>query len=87
LKLTSGLHTPVKENVLEYWRKRENSPLFDLAMIVHGTPPTQCDVERDFSSVGQLISSRRTRMKDRTVDNALMIKLNSELLNNQMNYN
>lgn len=70
-----------ESNILEYWAKeRENSEkMHKLAMAVFAIPPTEVQIERDFSSLEHIFSNRRYKLSPKLVDDILLIHLNKEL--------
>lgn len=70
---------PLETNVLEYWHnKRFGCPiLYKLASIVLAVPASQVSVERCFSTLRFILSDYRTRMNENTLENLMMVMLNS----------
>lgn len=71
----------VTVNVLEYWnRNRETKvELFKLSQIVYAAAPTQTPTESSFSKLGHIFSSRRTKIKDKLLEDILIVNLNKDL--------
>jgi len=69
-------------NVLKFWAsfKFEFPELFELSSVVHGAPYSQVSVERSFSALALVLTSRRGNLSDINIRNVLMVKLNFELL-------
>jgi hypothetical protein len=81
--ISSQERRPIDTNVLEYWNNLENCETltYKTAEIILGAPATQVSVERAFSMLALVLTSRRTRLSDQNLNNILSIKLNSEILN------
>lgn len=65
-----------KEYILQYWeeRKGEHKELYMLAMTVFGIPPTEVQIERDFSNLNFVFSDRRCRLE--RLEDIMAINLN-----------
>lgn len=66
------------ENILKYWHgiRSQFPELFTLACIVHAIPPSQCVIEQYFSTLAYVFGCRRSQLKQATLEQILMIKLN-----------
>lgn len=73
--------TRSKTHVLEFWEKHQTEmpELFKLASTINSISPTQTNVERAFSALAVILSSRRTRLGDETLQSILMVRLNFSL--------
>lgn len=73
----------VKSSVLEYWgnRQKDLPELYKLASVVLAIPPTQCTVERAFSALAIVLSSRRAKLGDFVLADILLVRFNFDLLN------
>lgn len=63
---------PVDKSVLEFWETQKQTLLYDLAMAVYSIPPTQVQIERDFSE-------RRYRLSQERLGQILLIYYNKDL--------
>ncbi|KAI8116039.1 hypothetical protein CVS40_11832 [Lucilia cuprina] len=72
----------VDTNVLHFWRNKQYSEpeLYELSNICFAVPPTQVTIERAFSSLKLIMTDNRNRMKHETLENILLVKLNSTYL-------
>lgn len=72
---------PVKTNLIVYWEsvKSENPRLYEIAMILYAIPPTEVEVERDFSHLEYIYTSRRYKLSPDLLEAILMIHLNTDL--------
>lgn len=70
---------PVDKSVLEYWETQKQTLLYDLAMAVYSIPPTQVQIERDFSSLGHIFTERRYRLSQERLEQILLIYFNKDL--------
>lgn len=70
-------------SVLQYWeeKKLENEALYKLAMVVYSIPPTEVQIERDFSKLNFVFSDRRCRLTQERLEDIMIINLNDELFN------
>lgn len=72
---------PANESVLSYWENaKESHPLlYKLAMAVYAVPPTEVQIERDFSKLENILTSRRLKLEPDTLEAILMLHLNKDL--------
>lgn len=70
-----------KENILEWWEanKNENHELYKLASVVFAIPPTEVQIERDFSSLNFVFSNRRCNLTEEMLEYIMVIHLNEEV--------
>lgn len=68
-------------NVLEYWEqnKNDNVHLYELATVVFAVPPTEVQIERDFSALNFVFSDRRCALTEERLEDIMVIHLNKEL--------
>ena len=66
-------------DILNYWETRKDDALYDIAKVVLGVPATQVSVERAFSALALVLTSRRTRLNDDTLNDILICKCNHDL--------
>lgn len=76
-----------KESVIEYWETQKNTQpeLYEIAMIVFSVPPTEVQIERDFSSLDFVFSKRRGKLSHQRLEDILLIYLNKDLFNDVNN--
>lgn len=81
MKLKDGLKN-AQFDILKYWESQKiTSPiLYRLAMVVLAAPSTQVSVERAFSGLKLILTDHRMRLTEKSVENLLVLKLNSDLL-------
>lgn len=74
-----GIKMPHNLSILEFWEKNklDMPDLYKLATTVFAVPPTQASVERAFSALALVILPRRTNLSDETMQQILLIRLNS----------
>ncbi|XP_058456877.1 uncharacterized protein LOC131434241 [Malaya genurostris] len=72
----------VRFDILKYWESHKIiSPILHrLAMVVLVAPSTQVSVERAFSGLKLILTDHRMRLCEKSVENLLVLKLNSDLL-------
>lgn len=72
---------PLSTNALQYWQqsKNEHPELYELAMVVFSIPPTEVQVERDFSSLDYIFTKRRCRLTEQRLADILLLHLNKDL--------
>lgn len=77
-----GVEIPLSSSVLEYWEKNKNQrpEMYQLASVVFAIPPTQTTVERAFSTLAIILTSRRTRLNSDCLEDILLVRLNSDLI-------
>lgn len=68
-----------ESSVLEFWSAQKDSPLHNVAMAVFSIPPTQVQIERDFSSLGHVFGIRRYRLSQHLLEAVLLIHLNKDV--------
>lgn len=73
-----GTEEPPSTSVLEFWEKNKNvyNDLYKLASVIFSIPPTQSSVERAFSALALVLTSRRTKLNSKTLEEILLIRLN-----------
>lgn len=70
---------PSEKSVLAYWETQKQSLLYDLAMAVYSIPPTQAQIERNFSSLGHIFTERRYQLSQGRLEQILMIHFNKAI--------
>lgn len=72
---------PSDQNILQFWQdcRREHEELYNLAMVVMAVPPTEVQVERDFSKLNHVFTDRRCRLLEERLEDIMLIHLNAEL--------
>lgn len=70
-----------KTDVIQFWEaeKENNEILYKLAMIVFAIPPTEVQIERDFSKLNFVFSHLRCRLTEERLEDIMVINLNSDL--------
>lgn len=70
-----------KDDILIYWETiKNNAPsLYKIAMVVFAIPPTEVQIERDFSKLNFVFSNRRCRLTEERLEDIMAIHLNDEL--------
>lgn len=68
-------------SVLGFWEsmKETESQLYQLAMVVYSVPPTEVQVERDFSGLKFIFTERRCNLKQYRLEDILLIHFNADL--------
>lgn len=69
------------ENVLEWWERNKNeySELYKLATVIFAIPPTEVQIERDFSRLNFIFTDRRCRISEKNLEAIMIISLNDEV--------
>lgn len=72
---------PNTASVLEWWEsmKDEHPELYDIAMVIYSVPPTEVQIERDFSSLDFVFPNRRSKLHHDRLEDIMLIFLNREL--------
>lgn len=70
-----------KESVLKYWQtvKSVHVELYQLAQIVYSIPPTEVQIERDFSKLGYVFNDRRCNLIQDRLEDVMILNLNPDL--------
>lgn len=70
-----------KSNVFEFWDsiKKDNENLHEIATVIFAIPPTEVQIERDFSILEHVFSSRRCKLSSVLLEAILLIKLNADI--------
>lgn len=69
------------ESILHFWEscKNEYPNLYHVANVVFGIPPTEVQIERDFSNLKFIFSERRRNLSEDMLQAILLIHLNKEI--------
>lgn len=70
---------PIKNSVIEFWSKQPDNDLRDVALALYAIPPTEVEVERDFSALKIIFSDHRSGLTDQTLEDILCIHLNKKM--------
>lgn len=68
-------------SILEYWESVKDcqNQLYELAMAVFSVPPSEVQIERDFSSLKFIFTDRRCNLTQARLEAILIIHLNKDL--------
>lgn len=66
-------------SVIQYWQTQKNSVLYELAMALFSIPPTQVQIERDFSNLNHVFTERQCSLAQDLLEAILSIHLNKEV--------
>lgn len=72
---------PLSASVLQYWHsvKEDHPELHKLASVIFSVPPTEVQIERDFSSLKFVFSDRRCSISSERLEEIMLIHLNKDL--------
>lgn len=72
---------PFNDSILTYWEKakRDHPHLYRLATIVFSIPPTEVQIERDFSKLDYVFNDRRCSLMKERLEDIMLLNLNPEL--------
>lgn len=70
---------PIKNSVIEFWLNQPANDLRDIALALYAIPPTETEVERDFSALKFIFSDLRSGLLDETLEDILCIHLNKNM--------
>lgn len=72
---------PSDSSVKSFWKseKLKHPRLYEVATVLNADPPTECQIERDFSILEFVITQRRLQLSSDTLEAILNINLNSDL--------
>lgn len=68
-----------EKSVLDFWQSQKDSILYDVAMAIYSIPPTQVQIERDFSTLGHIFTERRYKLSQEHLEKILLINLNKDI--------
>lgn len=70
-----------KIDVVTYWQQEKvnNKTLYELAMIVFAIPPTEVQIERDFSKLSFVFNKLRCKLTEERLEDIMIINLNNDL--------
>lgn len=73
-----GMKMPPGMTILQFWESKKYvmPVLYKLAIAVYSVSTTQASVERAFSTLPLIITSRRTKLNNDVLQNMLLIRLN-----------
>lgn len=74
-------HLPSDASVIEFWNsmREKNVRLYELAMAIYAIPPTEVQIERDFSKLEFIFSQRRQFLSSDLLEAILLIHLNKDI--------
>lgn len=72
---------PLSASVFQYWlsAEKEHKELYKLALAIFSVPPTEVQIERDFSSLKFVFSERRCSISNDRLEDIMLIHLNKDL--------
>lgn len=72
---------PMEASVIEYWEsvKNEHPQLYKLAMVIFSIPPTEVQIERDFSKLDHVFTNRRCRITAERLEEIMLLNLNPDM--------
>lgn len=70
-----------EQNIISYWslQRNKHKHLYELAKCIYSIPPTEVDVERDFSLLNFVFTKRRGNLSEEHLNDVLRIHLNKDL--------
>lgn len=74
-------HMSSDSSVIQFWKsnKLKHPRLYEIAEAIYSIPPTECQIERDFSKLEFIFTLRRQRLSADILEAILAIHLNSDL--------
>lgn len=87
LKDFDGTRMSLQCKVLDYWNehKEVHPEMYKLSCVIFAVPATQSSVERAFSAFALILTSRRTPLSDKNLQNILLIRLNRDIYSKMIN--
>lgn len=81
LQLFQPEFMPAENSVLDFWKREEKAypELHKLAMAVYSIPPTEVQIERDFSKFDYIFSNRRCRLETERLKDIMIININPQI--------
>lgn len=68
-----------KSSVLEFWLNQSDDELREVALALYSIPPTETEVERDFSALKFIFSDLRSGLSNETLEDIICIYLNKKI--------
>lgn len=70
-----------KQDIISYWsvQKNKHKHLYELAKCIYSIPPTEVDIERDFSLLNFVFTNRRANLSEEHLNEVMRIHLNKDL--------
>lgn len=67
--------------IIEFWNSQEkqHKNLYTLAKCIYAIPPTEVEIERDFSQLNFILTQRRQNLSEENLEAILHIHLNKDL--------
>lgn len=77
----------LNSNILKHWEcvKEEHPELYRIAMVVFSIPPSEVQIERDFSHLDCVFTKRRCSLTQSRLEEIFIIHLNKDLFKTVMN--
>lgn len=74
-------YLPPQTSVLKYWEllKEQQIELYKIAMVVYSVPPTEVQIERDFSRLNFVFGDLRCNLTEERLEDIMFIHLNDEV--------
>lgn len=72
---------PMEHSFMKFWQdsKDKYPELYKLAMTIYSIPPTEVQIERDFSVLDRILTKLRMKLSAEMIEAILMINLNQDL--------
>lgn len=69
------------ESIIDYWNsvKSGHKQLYELAKCIYAIPPTEVEIERDFSQLNFIYTQRRHNLSEKNLTEILLVHLNKDL--------
>lgn len=77
-----GSRMKSNESILQFWANNKHQYSLELSLIadtIFGIPPTQADIERNFSALNFIFTDRRYNLNQNLLENILLIHINKNL--------
>lgn len=75
-------HKSFSYDAFKHWldRRQSHPQLAEVALLLLSVPSNQVSVERSFSAMALVLTDHRTKLSEGTLENLLLIKLNSDFI-------
>lgn len=72
---------PTQTSILQFWEnsKHKHPELYKLAMVIYSIPPTEVQIEGDFSILNHVFSNRRCAIQGSRLEDILLINIDSDV--------
>lgn len=79
-EILHDINMPSSVSIYDFWDSmKSHKNLYQLAMVIFGIPPTEVEIERDFSKLKLVFKTHRCNIDKQRLEDVLILHLNKEL--------